>query len=259
MSVFAELWQYREVLRQLAWREIRIRYKQTLLGFAWTIVQPVSLMLLFTIVFTRFVKVDTGPYPYPIFVYCVLLPWGLFSAGLTRATGAITGNANLIQKVYVPRQIFVLISLAPPLVDFAISAGVYVALMAWYRTTPTVHLLWFPALLLMELALIFGVGLWLATFNAFYRDAGSALGLILQLWFYGSPIIYGLSSVPEWLMPYYRLNPLVGLMDGFRGALLGGYAPDPQLIGITLAWCVGLVVTGLLLFRRAEGYFADVL
>lgn len=259
MTFFAEIWQYREVLRQLAWREIRVRYKQTFLGFAWTIVQPVSLMLLFTIVFTCFVKIDTAPYPYPIFVYSVLLPWGLFSSSLIRATGAITGNANLVQKIYVPRQLFVLISLAPPLVDLAVSAGVYVLLMAWYHTAPTVHILWFPLLLLIEVALIFGVGLWLATVNAFYRDASSALGLVLQLLFYGSPIIYSTANIPDWLMPYYRLNPLSGLMDAFRRCLLTGQPPDPLLLGITLAWCVGLIATGMLLFRKAEGHFADVL
>lgn len=259
MTFFTEIWQYREVLGQLAWREVRIRYKQTFLGFAWTIIQPVSLMVLFTIVFTRFVKIDTGPYPYPLFVYCVLLPWGLFSASLLRATGSITGNANLVQKIYVPRQIFVLISLAPPLVDFAISAVVYALLMAWYHTAPTLHLLWLPLLLLIEITLLCGIGLWLATLNAFYRDAASALGLILQLLFYGSPIIYSLASVPDWLMPYYRLNPLAGLMDAFRRSLLTGHAPDPLLLSITVLWSAGLLVTGMLLFRKAEGHFADVL
>lgn len=259
MTGLTELWHYREVMWQLAWREIRVRYKQTFLGLAWTVVQPVSLMVLFTVIFTRFVKVDTGPWPYPVFVFCVLLPWGLFSGGIVRAASSITQNANLVQKIYIPRQIFVLISLAPPLVDFLVAALVYVALMVWYQVPPTVHLLWVPLLILVELALIYGIGLWLATLNAFYRDVSSGVTLLLQLWFYATPVIYGLSSVPPWLMPWYRLNPMVGPIDGFRGALLTGHGPDPVLFGITLLWCVGFLITGTLLFRKGEGYFADVL
>jgi lipopolysaccharide transport system permease protein len=259
VSALSDILAYREVLRQLALREVRVRYKQTLLGVAWTVLQPLSLMALFTIVFTRFVRIPTEGYPYPVFVYSVLLPWQFMSASLTRATTSITGNSGLIQKVYVPREIFVLISLAPPLVDFAISLAVYGGLMAVFGVQPTLHVLWVPALLATAMLLVLGLGLWLATLNAFYRDASSALGLLLQLWFYSSPIIYPLSQVPDWLAPAYRWNPAVGVLEGFRSVLLRGQPPDAALLAISLAWAALLVFTGHALFRRAEGYFADVL
>jgi lipopolysaccharide transport system permease protein len=254
-----ELWDYREVAMQLAWREIRVRFKQSFLGFAWAIIQPVSLMVLFTIIFTRFMKVPSENYPYPVFIYSVLLPWGLFSSGLIRATSSIVANASLIQKIYIPREIFIVVSLAPPVTDFLLSGVIYVGLMAWFHVAPTWQMLWVFPLLIAEILLILGIGIWLATFNAFYRDASSALGLLLQLWFYATPIFYPLASVPERFMPYYRLNPAVGIMDGFRNVLLKGMPPDPALMAISFAWIVFLLLGGLLLFRRAEGYFADVL
>jgi lipopolysaccharide transport system permease protein len=254
-----ELWEYREAALYLAWREIRVRFKQSLLGFGWSVIQPLSLMLLFTIVFTRFMKVPSENYPYPIFIYSALLPWGLFSNGLVRATGSIVNNAGLIQKIYIPREIFIVISLAPPLADFLVAAAVYAGLMAWFHVAPTWQALWVFPLLIAEVLLILGIGIWLATFNAFYRDVSSTMGLLVQLWFFATPVFYPLAKVPARLMPFYRLNPAVGIIDGFRSALLKGAPPDATLTAISLGWIVFLLFGGLLLFRRAEGYFADVL
>jgi lipopolysaccharide transport system permease protein len=216
-------------------------------------------MVLFTIIFTILMKVPSENYPYPIFLYSALLPWGLFSTGLIRATGSIVNNSGLIQKIYIPREIFIVVSLAPPVADFLVSAVVYAGLMAWFHVAPTWQILWVFPLLIAEILLILGIGICLATFNAFYRDAGSALGLLVQLWFFATPVFYPLASVSARLMPFYRLNPAVGIMDGFRNVLLKGVPPDAALMAISLAWTVFLLLGGLLLFRRAEGYFADVL
>jgi lipopolysaccharide transport system permease protein len=259
MAVLKEIWKYREVIGQFAWREVVVRYKQTCLGIAWAFLQPVSQMVIFTVIFSWFVRMPSEDYPYAIFVYSALLPWGLFSGGLTRAANSIVANAGLIQKIYLPREVFVITSLASPVIEFLLSALVYAGLMVVYRIPPSWCLLWLFPLFLLTLALILGAGLWLATINAFYRDVGSALGLVLQLWFYATPVVYPLSSVPRAFLPYYCWNPTVGIMEGFRSILLKGAMPDLALLGMASGVSIVLLISGQFLFRRAEGYFADVL
>ena len=253
-----DLWQYRELLYFLTWRDIKVRYKQSVLGAIWAIIQPVMTMIIFSVIFGQFARLPSDGVPYPIFAFTALLPWNLFAGALTRSTASVVGSANLVQKVYFPRLVIPVASTLAVLVDFAIAFLVLVGLMFYYGFVPTLATLTLPMFILLALATALGVGLWLSALNVQYRDVGHAIPFLVQAWLYASPVAYAASLIPERWQALYAINPMVGVIEGFRWALLGtGPGPGPMLAvssGITLV----LLISGALYFRRMEKTFADV-
>jgi len=253
-----DLWEYRELLYFLAWRDMKVRYKQTVLGAAWAIVQPLTTMVIFTVIFGQLAKIPSDGIAYPIFSYCALLPWNYFATAFGRSSGSLLGNAHLISKVYFPRLVIPISSLLAGLADFAIAFVVLIGLMFWYHMTPTLAILWLPAFLLMAVATALGVGLWLGALNVQYHDVGYLVPFLSQIWMYATPVVYPSSMIPERWRLLYGLNPMAGVVEGFRWALLGrGNAPGPML-AVSVLVTVVLLVSGAYYFRRMEKTFADV-
>ena len=253
-----ELWSYRELLYFLTWRDIKVRYKQTLIGFAWAIIQPLFMMIVFSLFFGTLAKVPSEGIPYPLFTYAALLPWTLFANGVTIASNSLILGANLVQKVYFPRLLMPLASILSPLVDFAIAFVVLVGLMLYFGYYPQVTMLWILVFLLLELMLALGVGLWLSAINVEYRDVSHAVPFLVQLWLFASPVVYGTTFVPErFQVAYGLINPMVGIIDGFRWAILGTERPS-HLIFASVAIIIVILVSGAFYFRRREKAFADV-
>lgn len=255
---FRELWEYRELLYFLTWRDLKVRYKQTALGAAWAVIQPLLMMLAFSVFFGRLVKVPSEGVPYPVFVYCALLPWQLFAHALSQSSNSLVSNERLITKVYFPRLVIPLSAVLAGLVDFAISFAVLIGMMGCYRITPNLAVLTLPLFILLAVMTAFGVGLWLSTLNVQYRDVRHVLPFLSQFWLLATPVAYPSSLVPEAWRAVYGLNPMVGVVEGFRWALLG----NSEGPGVSLAVSVGVVVLvligGLYYFRRMEDTFADV-
>ncbi len=252
------LWQYRELLYFLVWREVKVRYKQTVIGIGWAILQPLLTMLLFAVIFGRFLDVPTDGLPYPIFAYTALLPWNYFAQALDRSGNSLVANANLISKVYFPRLIIPLASVATPAVDFGLAFVVLLGMMAAYRVTPTWGAALLPIFLLLAVLTALAVSLWLSALNVKYRDVRYAIPFLIQVWMYASPIAYPASIVPEQWRLLYSLNPMAGVIEGFRWALLGKESPDVGVMAISMAVVLILLVGGLVYFRRMERTFADV-
>jgi len=253
-----EIWEYRELLYFLTWRDIKVRYKQTVLGAAWAIIQPFFTMLVFSLFFGRLAGVPSDGIPYPIFSYAALVPWTFFAYGLSQSSNSLVGSANLIQKVYFPRLVIPISSVLSGLLDFVLAFLVLLLMMWFYGMTPTVSALWIPALLLLALVASLGVGLWLSALNVAYRDIRYALPFLVQFWMFASPIAYPSSLLPEPWRTLYGLNPMVGVVEGFRWALLGTQtAPGPIIIASTLA-SVAILIGGAYYFRRMEKTFADL-
>jgi lipopolysaccharide transport system permease protein len=260
----SELWSYRELLFFLVWRDVKVRYKQTLLGAAWAILQPLAAMVVFTIFFGRLAGVGSDGLPYPLFSYAGLLPWTFFAQGLSQSSDSLVGSQNLIKKVYFPRLVIPTSSVLGGLVDLSLAFLVLLGMMVWYRVAPTAAILALPLLLLLAFATALGVGMWLSALNVQYRDVKYVVPFFIQLWLFVTPVIYPTSHVtaklselglPPWL---YGLNPMSGVVEGFRWALLGtGRAPGP-ILAASAAVAVLLVVSGAYYFRRMERTFADV-
>ena len=256
---FAELWQYRELIYFLIWREVKVRYKQTVVGATWAIVQPLVTMVIFTIVFGRFAKIPSDGLPYPVFAYTALLPWTFFAQALTRSGGSLVSSANLVTKVYFPRLIIPLAAVFAPIVDFLVSFLVLIGMIIWYGITPTwTGLLALPCFMVLTVATALGVTLWLSPLNVRYRDVGHTLPFISQFWMYASPVVYPVSLVPEKWQTLYSLNPMVGVIEGFRWALLGKQSPNFIAMAISAAVVLALLSGGILFFKKMEGTFADV-
>jgi lipopolysaccharide transport system permease protein len=253
-----ELWAYRELLYFFVWRDIKIRYKQTVIGAAWAVLQPLLLMTVFTLFFGRLAHIPTDGLPYPIFYYSALLPWMYFAASLQNATNTIVENQRVITKVYFPRLDLPLSSVLSGLVDFGISFLMFAALMIYYRIHPTMAVVWLPAFLLLALLTAFGVGLWLSALNAMYRDVRYVIPFLVQFWMFASPLVYPTSRVPEKWRWVYGLNPMAGVIEGFRGCLLGGGPIDWALVASSWAVTLLLLVIGGLHFRSTERVFADI-
>jgi lipopolysaccharide transport system permease protein len=253
-----ELWKYRELLYFLTWRDVKVRYKQATLGVAWTVIQPLITMVIFSLIFGRLAKLPSDGVPYPIFSYAALLPWQLFSGSLTRASTSLVSNANLLTKVYFPRLIIPLSAIAAGLVDFAISFLVLLGLMLYYGIFPNWAVLLLPFLVLFVVLTALGVGLWLSALNVRYRDVQHTIPFVVQVWMFASPVAYSAGLIPKGLWSIvYGLNPMAGVIQGFRWALLGGKPPDELMI-VSVIMVGVLLASGLLYFKRMEKTFADV-
>lgn len=253
-----ELWNYRELLYFFIWRDIKVRYKQTAIGAAWAVLQPLLTMLVFSLFFGRLAHIPSDGLPYPIFYYCALLPWMYYAAALQNATNTIVDNQRLITKVYFPRLILPLSSVLSGMVDFGISFLMLVVMMIYYGIRPTSAALWMPSFLLLAMLTALGVGLWLAALNALYRDVKYVLPFLVQFWMFASPVAYPSSLVPgkwRWL---YGLNPMVGVIEGFRWSLTGhGQAPGGASF-VSVGAVIVVLISGVAYFQRMETKIADV-
>jgi lipopolysaccharide transport system permease protein len=254
----AELWEYRELLYFLVWREVRVRYKQTALGVAWAVIQPVMTMLVFSVFFGRLGGLPSDGLPYPVFAYAGLIPWQLFAFALGESSNSVVANQRLITKVYFPRLIMPMAGVCVGLVDFSVSFGVLVLLLGWYRIAPGVAIVTLPLWTLLALASAFAVGLWLSALNVRYRDVRYTLPFITQLWLCATPVAYSTRLVPPAWQPLFALNPMVGVVNGFRWALLGQAPPAMATVAVSAAAMVVILVSGLYFFRRTERTFADL-
>jgi lipopolysaccharide transport system permease protein len=254
----AELWQFRELVYFFVWRDIKIRYKQTVIGAAWAIFQPLMTMLVFTLFFGRLAKIPSGGLPYPIFYFSALLPWTYFAGALQNATNSVVEQQRVITKVYFPRLVLPLASVVSGLLDFALGFGVFLALMVFYRVAPGRALFLFPAFLLLAVATALGAGLWLSALNAIYRDVRYVLPFLVQFWMFVSPVAYPTALVPARWRWLYGLNPMAGVIEGFRWSLTGNGQAPSLLLAASSAAVVLVLVGGLYFFRRMEATIADV-
>ena len=256
---FRELWQYRGLLYFLTWRDVKVKYKQTTLGISWAIIQPVLNTVIFTIVFGRFIGVRTpGNVAYEIFAFSSMLMWAFFANGLNSASGSVVGNANLISKVYFPRLIVPVSGVAGALPDFVVGFVVLLAVMPFYGLMPGITLLLTPVFLLLAVLTALGVGIWLAALTARYRDFRYVLPFLVQFWFFASPVAYSSAHITQPWRTLYGLNPMTGVIEGFRWAVLG-QQPPLAMLGLSVLVAVFFLVTGLFYFRRVEKTFADLI
>jgi lipopolysaccharide transport system permease protein len=255
---FAELWRYRELIVFYALRDIKVRYKQTLLGVAWAVLQPVLTMVVFSIFFGKLAGVPSDGVPYPIFAYCGLVPWQLFAYALTQSSNRVVEDAQVITKVYFPRLIVPLASVIAGLVDFTIALGTLTAMMLYYGIPLGWAILTLPLFTLLALMAALAVGLWLSALNVRYRDVRYTIPFLAQFWLFVTPVAYSSSLVPPQWQALYGINPMVGVVNGFRWALLGKTPPDPMLFVSVTATAV-LLIGGLFYFRRMEKSFADII
>lgn len=253
-----ELWEYRELLYFLTWRDIKVRYKQTVLGAAWAIIQPFFTMVVFSLFFGRLAQIPSDGVPYPIFAFAALVPWTFFANGLAQSSNSLVGSASLLTKVYFPRLAVPIACVLSGVVDFFLAFTVLLLMMLGFGMVPTANVIWLPLFLLLALVTSLGVGLWFSAMNVLFRDVRYIIPFITQLWLFATPIAYPSSMISEPWRTLYGLNPMVGVVEGFRWALLGtGSAPGPMMVMSSLA-AVGILVGGLFYFRRMEKSFADV-
>jgi len=253
----ADLWEYRELTLFLTWRDISVRYKQTALGASWALIQPFMTMVVFSVFFGRLGKIPSDGLPYPLFAFCALLPWQLFANSLAEAGNSLVSNQALITKVYFPRLVIPISATLSGLVDFAIAFVLLVAMMVFFQVTPTAAVWTLPLFLLLALVTALGAGLWLSALNVQYRDVRYTIPFLIQFWLFATPIAYPSTLVPEAWRALYGLNPMAGVVEGFRWALLGsGHAPGPML-AVSVAASLVMLVSGLAYFTRMERTFAD--
>ncbi len=242
----------------LVWRDIKVRYKQTLLGAAWAIIQPFFSMVVFSLFFGRLAKMPSDGIPYPIFAYAALVPWTFFANGLAQSANSLVDSANLIRKVYFPRLTIPIANVLGGLVDFSLAFAVLLGMMVWYRIFPGERLIWLPLFLLLAFVTALAVGLWLSVLNVEYRDVRYTIPFITQFWMFATPVVYPSSLLSEPWRTLYGLNPMVGVVEGFRWALLGTKTAPGGTIIVSAAASVLLLVGGVFYFRRMEQTFADV-
>ncbi|HEX7997145.1 MAG TPA: ABC transporter permease [Pyrinomonadaceae bacterium] len=253
-----ELWEYRELLYFLTWRDIKVRYKQTALGAAWAIIQPFFMMLVFSLFFGRLAGVPSDNIPYPVFTFCALLPWQLFAQALQESSNSLVANERLITKVYFPRLVVPIAAVLGGLVDFAIAFVVLLLMMAYYGIVPGLAILYLPFFILLAVMTALGVGLWLSALNVQYRDVRYTLNFLTQFWMFITPVAYPSSIVPEKWRALYGLNPMAGVVEGFRWALLGKTEAPGPLLAVSVVAVILILVGGLYYFRRMEETFADI-
>ena len=254
-----ELWEFRELFYFLAWRDMKTRYAQTAIGAGWAIIQPLLTTIIFTVVFSYWAKVSSDGLPYPLFAYAAILTWTVFARSLERSTLSLVNEGGLIKKVYFPRLIIPIASTFINLVDFMVGLVILIIMMLWYHTSPTWGIVALPFFIGMALAASLSVSMWLSAVNVKYRDVASVVPLMTQLWMFASPVLYPSSIVPERLQSWYALNPMTGVIEGFRWALLGKEHPDWSIVMISGCVVCTLLLTGIMFFRRVERTFADII
>lgn len=255
-----DLWIYRELIYFLTWRDLKVRYKQSVLGVLWAIIKPFMAMVVFTIFFGNLAKLPSDGMPYPIWSYTGLLPWEFFAAALSVSARSMLTSGSMVSKIYFPRIIVPLSSVFANLVDFLIAFVILIGMMFFYKITPTINMVWLPLFVLLAVVTALGVGLWFTALLVMYRDINYMLPFITQLWMFVSPVVYASSSVPEQWRLLYSLNPMAGVVEGFRWAMLGTQQSiSPMMIAISAGISILLFVTGLFFFRRMERVFADMI
>jgi lipopolysaccharide transport system permease protein len=252
-----ELWEYRELLLFLAWRDIKVRYKQTALGAAWAIIQPFFTMVVFSLFFGKLANIPSDGVPYPVFAYAALVPWTFFANGVTQSADSLVGSANLLRKVYFPRLAIPIASVLAGVIDFVIAFTVLLILMAVYGVVPTANVLWLPFLLVLALVTALGVGLWLSALNVEFRDVRYVVPFLIQFWLFATPIAYPSSLLSEPWRTIYGLNPMAGVVEGFRWALIGTNTAPGPIIAVSSVAALAMLVGGAYYFRRMEATFAD--
>ena len=253
-----ELWAHRELLLFLIWRDVAVRYKQTALGVLWAVLQPIGTMVVFSVFFGKLIRVSSDGVPYPVFSYCALLPWIYFANAMGASSYSLIGNANLITKMYFPRLIIPLAATLEGLIDFGLSFIVLIGLMLYYHVTPTLAVLWLPAFLLLAVAAALAVGLWLAAINVRYRDVRYTLPFLTQIWLFCTPVVYSSTLLPGRWRALFGINPMAGVIEGFRWALLGTAPPGPTL-AVSVAIVALLLAGGLIYFQSTEHTFSDTI
>jgi lipopolysaccharide transport system permease protein len=252
-----ELWAYRELLYFLVWRDVKVRYKQTVLGAAWAIIQPLLTMVVFTLFFGGQQGLHPGDIPYPLFSFAALVPWTFFANGLAQSSNSLVGSANLIKKVYFPRLVVPISAVLSGAVDFVLAFVVLIGMLLFYGHIPSINVLWLPAFLLLALITSLGAGLWLSALNVEFRDVRYVVPFVVQLWLFASPVIYSSDTLSGSARTLYGLNPMAGVIEGFRWALLGGSGPG-WMTAVSALAALALLISGAFYFRRMERNFADV-
>jgi lipopolysaccharide transport system permease protein len=253
-----ELWDYRELLYFLTWRDVKVRYKQTAIGAGWAIIQPVFMMVVFSLFFGKLAGIPSDGIPYPVFAFCALLPWQLFAHALTESSNSLVGNQNLITKVYFPRLVVPIAAVLGGLVDFAIAFVILIGMMIYYGIVPGWQVVTLPGFILLAVVTALAVGLWLSALNVKYRDVRHTINFLIQFWLFATPVAYPSSLIPQQWRWLYGLNPMAGVVEGFRWALLGKSDPPGALLAVSIAVVVVLLIGGLYYFRRMEQDFADI-
>jgi lipopolysaccharide transport system permease protein len=253
------VYRYRELLYFLVWRDVLVRYKQAAIGVAWVVLQPLLTMVVFTVIFGQFAKLPSDGLPYPIFSFTALLPWNYFAQAISRSGISLVSNANLISKIYFPRLIVPISGALGPLVDFAISFVILLGMMVWYGIAPTWGVLALPFFTLLAVVTAVAVSLYLSALNVKYRDVGHAIPFLVQFWMYASPVVYSVNIIPQKWRLLYSLNPMVGVIEGFRWALLGKERPDFAVMAVGVVVASVLLLGGLIYFKRTERFFADII
>ena len=254
----SEMWRYRDLFLLMAWRDFAARYRQSVVGIGWAVVKPVVSMLIFTFIFGRVAGIRSDGSPYPLFAFTALLPWMYFSTTLNGATQSVVGNGSLIKKVYFPRLFLPMTGVVTALAEIVIQLVLLAALLLWFRYLPPAQIVLVPVFVLFAALSSLSVSLWLTSLNVKYRDVGQAVPFLTQAWMWLSPIVYTSESVPEHLRPIYGLNPMVGVIEGFRWCVLGTTTPDWRMMAVSISATVALLIGGLWFFRRTEATFADV-
>lgn len=253
-----ELWEYRELLFYLSWRDIKVRYKQTVLGAAWAIIQPFMTMVVFSLFFGKLAKMPSDGIPYPLFAFAALVPWTFFANGLAQSSNSLVQNSSMLKKIYFPRLIIPISTIVSGAVDFVVAFVVLILMMGYYGIAPTANIVWIPFLLFLEVVAALGVGLWLSAMNVQFRDVRYVVPFLTQFWLFATPIAYPSSLLAEPWRTVYGLNPMVGVVEGFRWALLGKAGGVGPLVLVSVIAVVVLLVGGLLYFKNMEKTFADV-
>ena len=255
----SELWEYRELLGFLVWRDLKVRYKQTVLGILWAIIQPFFAMVVFSIFFGKLAKVPSDGIPYPVFAYCGLLPWQLFAHALVESGNSLVGSQNLITKVYFPRLVIPLAAVLAGVIDFGIAFTILIAMMVVFHVTPAAAIITLPFFLALALATALAAGLWLSALNVQYRDVRYTIPFLTQFWLFATPVVYPSSLIPEQWRALYGLNPMAGVVEGFRWALLGTSQAHGAMLAVSTGVVIVSLIGGLYYFRRMEKTFADVI
>jgi lipopolysaccharide transport system permease protein len=254
----AAIWEYRELLYFMVWRDVKIRYKQTTIGVGWAVLQPLVQMVIFTVIFGKFAGIPSDDFPYAIFSYTALLPWNYFASALQRCISSVVGDSGLISKVYFPRLILPIAGTVSGIFDFLVSFTLLIGMMIWYRIPVSWLVITLPLFLILAQLTALAVGLWFSALNVRYRDVGHAVPFIIQIWMFLSPVVYSVNLIPEKWRLLYGLNPMVGVIEGFRWALLGKVSPDFSMMAVSALVVGAILFGGLIFFRKMEQTFADV-